>query len=706
MESITAAHSVTLLYFPPGSMKKKEERPYTNSLISETSPYLLQHAHNPVNWFAWNEPALARARSENKLILVSIGYSACHWCHVMEHECFEDAEVARIMNEHFVCIKVDREERPDIDQVYMAAVQLMTGRGGWPLNCFCLPDGRPVYGGTYFPKESWMSVLEQLAQGFSQDPDKFYEYAEELTGGVRKMELVKKKEEAPDLSFETLQNAVRNWKKRFDSVEGGQNYAPKFPLPNNWEFLLHYAAVKNDREILSHVTLTLDKMAMGGIYDQLGGGFARYSTDMVWKVPHFEKMLYDNAQLVSLYSHAWLVTKNDLYRNIVFETLGFIGREMTSDEGAFYSALDADSEGEEGKYYVWKREELEKLLKQDFGLFADYYSVSNRSAVQAGFGLWEHGNYVLLRRKSEDEIAAAHKISVQELRRRIAHCKNILLEERNKRVRPGLDDKTLCSWNALMAQGYVDAYTAFGEPAFLKAAWKNLDFILKKMRRPDGGLFHSYKAGRATINAYLEDYAFTIEALIALYQATFDESWLGAADELMRYSIVHFLDRESGMFFFTSDLDPELIARKMETSDNVIPASNSSIARSLFCLYHYYGNAEYLNMSRQMLVNMEHFIADYPSGYSNWARLHIWLTAPFREVAIVGNSVNEMRQAMQQHYLPNVIFAGSSSASKLPLLQNRFAENRTLIYVCEDRSCQQPVEDAEKALTLIWNGYG
>jgi len=674
-------------------MSKKSPQ-FTNSLANESSPYLLQHAHNPVNWMAWNDDALAKAKKENKLILVSVGYSACHWCHVMEHESFEDTIVAKIMNDNFICIKVDREERPDIDQVYMAAVQLMTGRGGWPLNCFCLPDGKPVYGGTYFPKENWKNVLTQIADGFNSEPDKYYEYAEELTTGVNKMELVKMNSSNEEFSFVTVEDSVRNWRNKFDTIEGGQNYSPKFPMPNNYDFLLQYAVTKNDDEILKQVVLTLNKMAMGGIYDQIGGGFARYSTDMVWKVPHFEKMLYDNAQLVSLYSNAFRVTKNDLYKNVVFETLEFISREMTNEEGAFYSALDADTDGEEGKYYVWKKDELEKLLGKNFDLFANYYSVNN-------FGFWEHNNYVLIRRKSEKEICDTHKITIDELHKIINDCKKILFTEREKRNKPGLDDKTLCSWNALMAKGYIDAYNTFNDAKFLKAAEKNILFILKKMKNESGGLNHSYKNGKSTINGYLEDYSFTIETLIALYQSTFNETYIKEAKSLMDYSIKHFFDKKSGMFFFTSDLDKALIARKMETSDNVIPASNSSIAKSLFLLSHYFGDDDYFNKSKQMLHNVEQYIGDYTSGYSNWAQLLIWFTRPFYEVAIVGNSVNEIKIDFNKLFLPNLIFAISKSESNMPLLENKFVSGKTFIYVCENKSCKIPVESVEKALELM-----
>ncbi|UPT66233.1 MAG: thioredoxin domain-containing protein [Sphingobacteriales bacterium JAD_PAG50586_3] len=402
------------------------DKKYTNQLINETSPYLLQHAHNPVNWYPWGEEALAKAKAENKMLLVSVGYSACHWCHVMERECFENEEVAALMNEYFINIKVDREERPDIDQVYMSAVQLMTGRGGWPLNCITLPDGRPIYGGTYFPKDNWMAILQQMAEIFTYERERAEDYAAKLTEGVALSGLAIKST-ATDINWDgVLNETVATWMNNLDNVEGGPARAPKFPLPNNYLFLLRYATLYKNENLLKHVNLTLTKMAYGGIYDQLGGGFARYSVDGFWKVPHFEKMLYDNAQLVSLYAEAYKATGIVLYKEVVDDTLGFIERELTSPEGLFYSALDADSEGEEGKFYVWKKEELTALLGNDFAVFADYFNINLE-------GLWEHGNYILLRKKDEQTLAAQHGLSVSDLKDKVASWKNLLLAERAKK---------------------------------------------------------------------------------------------------------------------------------------------------------------------------------------------------------------------------------------------------------------------------------
>jgi len=674
------------------------EHKHTNHLINETSPYLLQHAHNPVNWYAWGDEALEKAARENKLMLISIGYSACHWCHVMEHESFEDEEVAKIMNDNFICIKVDREERPDIDQIYMNAVHLMNQRGGWPLNCFTLPDGKPFFGGTYFPNAQWKQVLTKVAQEYKNNPDNVREYAEKLTQGIKQSELIQLNTEKPLFAVSDLKAIVEKWSKSFDNKEGGPNRAPKFPLPNNYQFLLQYSNLTKDNDILEHIKLTLDKMAYGGIYDQVGGGFARYSTDALWKVPHFEKMLYDNAQLVALYAEAYQATKKPLYKQVVYETLEYIEREMTAPVGAFYSALDADSEGEEGKYYVWKKDELKEVLGDQFEVFADYYNVNST-------GLWEHGNYILLRKKSNEEIAKKYDMTVNELLKEIGTAKKKLLTIREKRIRPGLDDKSLTSWNALMLDGLVRAYTVFNEPKFLKAALKNANFILTTVKRDDGGLFHSYKKGRTTINGYLEDYAFTIEAFIALYGATFDEKWLNTAKELMEYTIEHFYDlptgqagKTSGMFFFTSDLDKALIARKMEVNDNVIPASNSSIAKSLFMLGHYFDDENYNKISTQMLNNVKNYMSSYGSGYSNWGLLMLNKVSTFYEVAIVGKDADQKRAELNQYYIPNKMLIGSNKESSLPLLKNKYVNGETIIYVCINKTCKLPVSEVREAV--------
>ncbi len=669
----------------------QENHKYTNALIHETSPYLLQHAHNPVDWHPWGEEAFELAAKEDKLVLVSIGYSACHWCHVMEHESFEDTLVAQFMNEHFVNIKVDREERPDVDQVYMNAVQLMTGSGGWPLNTFVLPDGRPFYGGTYFPKERWLKLLHSLVEMKENEPQKIEEYATSLTNGVKQSEMVVKVEEETPFEFSKIKNLVDDWSKYWDPKEGGPNRAPKFPMPSNYEFLLKYGELANDFSSADFALFTLDKMAQGGIYDQVGGGFSRYSTDKMWKVPHFEKMLYDNGQLVSLYSMAYAKTKDPEYQRVIEQTLAFIKREMTNDEGSFYSALDADSDGEEGKFYVWTKEELQAILGNDYDFVEKYYNVNS-------LGKWENDTYILLRREKDAVFANKNNLTLEQLHAKVDAINNKLLTARNKRIHPGLDDKVLTSWNALMIKGYVDAYKVLDKREYLDAAIKASEFIWK-IQRHDGALNRTYKNGRSSINGYLEDYSFTIEAYIALYEATFDQKWLDRAKELMDYVIVHFYDEKSGMFWYTSDLDPPLIARKMEVSDNVIPSSNSSIAKGLFLLGTLYYNTDYIAKSDQMMKNVLPALTQ-ASYNTNWLQYMLMRTKPFYEIAITGKEYQSILKEFNHEFLPNTCYMGANKKSDLPLLEGKFMD-KTMIFVCKEGTCLLPVATFEEARKQI-----
>ncbi|MCF6348091.1 MAG: thioredoxin domain-containing protein [Flavobacteriaceae bacterium] len=679
--------------------KKMTDYKYTNALINETSPYLLQHAHNPVDWHAWNDETLALAKKENKLMLISIGYAACHWCHVMEHESFEDTTVAKIMNQHFINIKVDREERPDVDQIYMNAVQLMTGRGGWPLNCIALPDGRPLWGGTYFPKDDWINALEQIAKLYKEDSAKAEEYASKLTEGVQQSDLIVTNTDESNFTITELDQIVSNWEKHMDIKMGGRNGAPKFPIPNNYQFLLRYAIQTDNDNIFDYVNTSLTKMAYGGIFDQVGGGFARYSVDAKWHIPHFEKMLYDNGQMVSLYANAYLVTKNPLYKDVVYRTTEFVERELMNANGAFYSSLDADSDNEEGEleegaFYVWKKEELKQVIKNDFELFSDYYNITDDWK-------WEHDTYNLHRAKSGEEIAKKHKISVKELAQKVNKWQKTLLTARAEKSRPRLDDKTLTSWNALMLKGYIDAYRVFNDEHFLNRALKNANFITTVQHKEDGGLYRNFKNDRSTINAYLEDYATVVDAFISLYEATLDEKWLHNAKKLTNYCFDHFFDDKSSMFFFTSDEDKGLITRKIDTDDNVIPSSNSIMANNLFKLGHYYANKKYTDTAKQMLHNVKEKTLAYGAGASNWSLLYTNLLGDFYEVAIVGKDAKEKLKEFNKNYIPNKLIVGSIKKSSLPLLEYKYNENKTTIYVCIDGACQLPVNETEKALKQI-----
>lgn len=679
---------------------KNEEHKYTNDLIHETSPYLLQHAHNPVDWKPWKQETLDLAKKENKLIIVSVGYAACHWCHVMEHESFENDSVAKIMNDNFINIKIDREERPDVDQVYMNAVNLMTnGQGGWPLNCITLPDGRPIFGGTYFEKDQWIRVLTQLSDLYRDKPQEAIDFAEKLTEGVQNSELITLNSDEATFTTEGIKANVSTWTEIMDFDLGGTTASQKFPTPTNYQFLLRYGFQTEDERINEYTNTTLTKMAYGGLYDQVGGGFSRYTVDKKWHVPHFEKMLYDNAQLVSLYSDAYLVTKNELYKKTVEETLIFVERELMNEEGGFYSSLDADSlndegELEEGAYYVWTKAQLEKIIGDDFSLFQDYYNIND-------YGHWEHDNYVLIRNKSDREIAAKYDLTILKLRTKVQAWKENLLEERNKRERPRLDDKILTSLNGLMLKGYTDAYRVFNKPHYLEIALKNAHFLVAKLMREDGGLNHNYKNGRSNINGYLEDYSALIDAFISLYEVTLDEQWLTTSKDLTDYTFEHFYDDTSGMFFFTSDEDEELIARKMDVYDKEIPASNSIMARNLAKLSHYFSDKHYLKTSKQMLNNVKEDIGAYPAGYSNWLQLMSDFSTEYYEIAVSGaDAINKIKE-INQVYIPNKLIAGSTSDSPIPLMEGRFNDDITFIYICVDGACKLPEEQVGKALEQV-----
>ena len=673
---------------------------HTNQLINETSPYLLQHAHNPVDWHAWNEEALQKAKTENKLILISIGYSSCHWCHVMEHESFEDSTVALMMNEHFINIKVDREERPDIDDVYMTACQLTSnGNCGWPLNSFALPDGRPVWAGTYFPKGKWLEVLEYFRKTYAEEPEKLNDYAERLVQGVQDHgldDLVSNEEQT--ISQKETQEITKLFLSRMDPHMGGRRGAPKFPMPNNWQYLMHAAHRDKNDEAASMVKVTLDKMMMGGIYDQLEGGFARYSTDAMWFVPHFEKMLYDNGQLVSLYALAYAWSGQTEYLDIVKQTLDFVDANWSDPSGGFYSSFDADSEGEEGKYYVWTVEELEQLIPDEIDrkLFFAYYDIKPD-------GNWEHGKNILNRHRPAREIAKSFNIQVSDFYEILQRLNNVLLEKRKSRIPPGLDDKILASWNGLMLQGYIDAYRVSGEKQYLDRALKNATFIKTQLIKEDFRLDRNFKNGKSTINGFLDDYANVIQAFISLYQATFDIQWLDQAKGLTEHVTQHFEGDSTALFYFTSDLDPPLIARRLEISDNVIPSANSTMARNLFVLGELLYKQEYSDRAEQMFRQVWPLIIrdGQPSFYSNWCQLMLTLSKPPYEVAIVGSDFITPLSAMQKTYQPDAIYLGGSAEGELPLLKYKLSEGQTLIYVCQNKICKLPTEDEAKALELL-----
>jgi len=667
---------------------------HTNELIHETSPYLLQHAHNPVNWRAWNSETLELAKKENKLLIISVGYAACHWCHVMEHESFEDEEVAELMNTHFIPVKIDREERPDIDDIYMTACNLITGRGGWPLNAIALPDTRPVFAGTYYPKNEWMKILNQMVSIQEENYSKLEEAADNITKGIASSDVIEMK---GDVAYDRgiLDEVVGGLISGVDFVHGGNDRAPRFPMPNNFELILKYFKLANDKKAGEAVLQTLDGMANGGIYDQIGGGFARYSVDGVWKVPHFEKMLYDNGQLIGLYADAYKEFKDPYYMQIAKQSIAFVERELSDETGGFYSSLDADSEGEEGKFYVWQATEIDSLLGEDAEVYKQYFSVTKG-------GNWEHTN-ILHITKEASKIADKFDIELSELNKIISSGNEILFAERSKRIRPGLDDKILCSWNALMVDGLLRSYEAFGDKAYYNSAKRCLDFILNSLKKEDGSLYRNYKNGKASISAFLDDYSLLINALVKIYQCDFDQKWLIEAEELTQYVLENFDNPQQALLFYTSAQDAPLIVRKSEYSDNVIPASNSIMANNLFNLGSLLYKPEWIEKSKEMVGLMHNqLIQDRAASfYSNWIQLYLNLTETPYEIAIVGANAEELRADLATHYLGNSLILGSDNDSNLPLLQDKFQEGETFIYVCQNKTCKFPVTSVEKALELM-----
>ena len=695
---------LSLLFFLLGckSNDSQTSYDYTNALINESSPYLLQHAHNPVNWYPWGEEALEKAKKEDKLLLISVGYAACHWCHVMEHESFEDTTVARIMNENFVAIKVDREERPDVDNIYMTACQLAgEGSCGWPLNAFALPNGQPVWAGTYFPKAQWIEILKYFAELYQKDRAKLEEYGQLLAEGIQTVEAPTPPQADLALPPELLPKAAAQIHAQADRRLGGMQGAPKFPLPSIYQFLLQEAYLADDSTSLAIVREALDAMAAGGIYDHLGGGFARYSTDTRWLVPHFEKMLYDNAQLVSLYSNAFKQTGKARYRAVVEESLTFIKREMTAPNGGFYSSLDADSEGEEGRFYVWTAATIDSLLgdKQQATVFKAYYGVSER-------GNWEGVN-ILHQSGNAEDIQEEYGLSEAELTEQLEEARQTLLQARAQRERPGLDDKQLTSWNALMITAYADAYQALREPGYKAAALKAGRFLQQSLMQSatDGQyrLMRSYKNEEAYINGFLDDYAFTIQAFLKLYSISFDEAWLERAEGLAAYAIAQFGAENSPMFYYTSAEDDPLIARQVKIEDNVIPSANSAMARSLLHLGTYLYDTSYVARARRMMqvVTPDIQDTDTPSYFANWLRLYGELAYPLYEVAIVGPACERKRAELQASYLPNALFLGGEEEGNLELLQDKLQGGETFIYVCQNKVCQLPVQEAKLAVQQI-----
>jgi hypothetical protein len=674
-----------------------------NRLGQETSPYLLQHAHNPVDWYAWKPEAFERAQTENKPILVSIGYSTCHWCHVMERESFENEDIAAFMNDRFVCIKVDREERPDVDAIYMDACQILTGGGGWPLNCFLTPEGKPFYAGTYFPprpahnRPSWLQLLQFLANIWETKPDEAEGQADRLIAHIQRNDNIFVSHPAAGVggtSAELLYSRVR---PQFDAQYGGFGGAPKFPSTMAIQFLLNYHHYSGEKEALNHALFSLDSMICGGIYDQLGGGFARYATDREWLVPHFEKMLYDNALLVRVLADAWKITGKVLYKEAIEETLEYIGREMTHPEGGFFAAQDADSEGVEGKFFVWDKSEIESILGSEADLFCSFYGVSAE-------GNWEEKN-ILWRPVAAETFALEIRQEVAWLKNRLLAARKKLFDSRENRVHPGLDDKVILGWNALMITAYVAAYTALGHDSYKTAAVRNLEFLFMTLAPPEpvaGAGLHVWKDGRAQYPAFLDDYAFFIAALIDVYEISFEDKYLVAAIKYTEYVLSYFQDAETGLFFMTESGQQDIIMRKKDLYDNATPSGNSTMALNFQRLGLIADRPDWREKARNMTGAVRESVEKYPLSFERWASAMLFETYPAVEIAVVGHNAEKKALALQQVFLPNkVVAAASGPTASWPLLAGKEGAEDALIYVCRDYACQQPVTTLEAWRVLV-----
>ena len=667
-----------------------------NKLIDTSSPYLQQHAYNPVDWYPWGDQALAKAKEEDKPIIVSIGYSSCHWCHVMERESFENEEIATIMNEYFISIKVDREERPDVDNIYMDAIHAMGQAGGWPLNVFLTPDQKPFYGGTYFPPQNWTQMLLRIAEVFRKERKQVEDSADKFTNYLSQSETKKFGIEfsEQEFSINKIKEAYQLLKQRFDTKKGGMAKAPKFPMPSIWKFLLDYYYFTKDKEALKQVELTLMGMAQGGIYDQVGGGFSRYSVDGNWLVPHFEKMLYDNAQLISLYSEAYKISRNNRFKEVVYQTIEWIRREMTAPNGGFYSALDADSEGVEGKYYTWTVKELKKVLKKDAETFINYFQATEKGNMENGLNIL-HAPVDI-----ENEVEGKG-LKFTNLKIEIEQGIDKLLKVRNQRISPALDDKILTAWNGLMIKGLVDAYFAFEDNQFLDLALANANYIENNIRK-ENFLYRTSHQGKVALSGYLEDYASVSQAYIALYQATFNEHWVNTAKLLTDYTIKNFYDETDGFFFFADKNSKALIARKTELLDNVIPASNSITAHNLHLLGIIYDEEKYKKYSDRMTGSMSKLIFTELEYNANWGSLYLFKAKPTAEVVIVGKNAIRYSKKIGTNYLSNKILMGTKDKSELPLFNHRTTiNNKTTIYVCYHKACQLPVTSVNDALDIL-----
>lgn len=679
-----------------------------NRLLQESSPYLLQHAHNPVDWYPWGEEALQKAKAEDKPILVSIGYAACHWCHVMERESFENEETAALMNRIFINIKIDREERPDLDHIYMDAVQAMTGSGGWPLNVFLTPDLKPFFGGTYFPpvrafnRSSWRETIGGVEEAWRSRRNEIDAQAENLTAhlenanqfGIARADA---SENAGLYTKDSLLKMVESIFRTADTEWGGFGNAPKFPQTLTIRFLLRYYHFTGDAAAADQALLTLDKMMQGGIYDQMGGGFARYSTDKEWLAPHFEKMLYDNALLMGALSEAYQLTGKKEYKEVMEQTLDFIERELLSPEYGFYSALDADSEGVEGLFYTWQQAEIESILQEDAALFCELYAVTET-------GNWHEGHTnILWLPETVAAFAAAKNIEVSWLESKIQHWKQQLMAVRAGRIRPLLDDKILLGWNLLMNIACCEAYGALGNERYLQIALKNIHFLEGHLKMENGEWKHTWKSDLAKYPAFLDDYAYLVQAYIKLQEVTGDAAFLLKARSVVEFLQEHFADEDSGYFLFTHRDQTDVVVRKKEIYDGATPSGNSVMAANLYYLSIIFDNSDWRKQAEKMIGGLGQSIIRYPTSFGGWALLLQAIVEGVHEIAVVGDKADEIIKEILTHYIPiKIIQRSGGSAVFFPLLDNKHVEtDQTGIFLCRNYSCQRPVGSVKEFLSLL-----
>ena len=668
-----------------------------NKLAQESSLYLKQHSSNPINWLPWGNEALNNAKKEDKLLVISVGYSSCHWCHVMEEESFKKEDVAEVMNSKFINIKVDREERPDIDEIYMKALVLMTGSGGWPMNIIALPDGTPIWGGTYLPKDKWIEVLNQVSQFYSTRKNDVVEYAGKVRMGVIEESLFEPVTNESNLLQESIDGYAKKAFSFTDKLNGGMGIGQKFPLPSMINFFMRYSDLKKDEEIKDFVFNTLNQISRGGINDRLEGGFHRYTVDQKWHIPHFEKMLYDNAQLLSVFSNAYMINKNPRYKEELYNIYDFLELKMTSKNDLIFSSISADTNypngnKSEGDFYVWTQEELKSILKDEYTWVSDYYNINEN-------GFWEDEKYVFYQTVSDQQFAKDLGLKLENFKNKLKAVNKKLFDEREKRIQPIIDTKIIFSWNALTVRGLVDAYKATGDKIFLKKALK-INSAMEKYMIDGKNINHVVGQIKKENVLFFEDYSYYVDSLIGLYEATFDTNWLDKAYKFSKICNDEF-ETENSFYKFSSNQELFYSQTLIQVQDGVMPSANSVMNFNLFRLSHYIGDREFFKTSQKMISNVSGKIKERVTDHMLWLWLSLNYSNKFYEFAICGQKAKEKSEILSSYYLPNSVIAASNKPSEMYLLKGRFIRGETNIYVCVDNTCKFPVQTIDEALELI-----